>query len=278
MPEGWEWDETLFEGSAPFYAQGRLAYAADLAERLAEALGLDGQGRLLDVGCGPGSLTLVLAGLFREAVGLDPDAGMVAEAARHAQELGIANIRWVRAMAEELPLDLGNFRVVTFGQSFHWMDRDHVAATVREMLEPGGAFVLIADLKDPLPELPADAPYPVPPFAEIRALVERELGTVRRAGQGVLAHGSPGGEGVVLANAGFGDMERLVLPVPKPIVRTADDIVAWVFSLSYSAPHLFGSRRNAFETELRDVLHATSPEDRFSEAPPDTEVRIWRRA
>jgi cyclopropane fatty-acyl-phospholipid synthase-like methyltransferase len=39
---------------------------------LAEDLGLDGSGRLLDVGCGPGVLAVRLAHLFEDAVGLDP--------------------------------------------------------------------------------------------------------------------------------------------------------------------------------------------------------------
>jgi ubiquinone/menaquinone biosynthesis C-methylase UbiE len=46
----------------------------------------------LDVGCGPGILTVRLAGLFEEAVGLDPDPEMIAEGRRAAEERGIANI------------------------------------------------------------------------------------------------------------------------------------------------------------------------------------------
>jgi hypothetical protein len=45
--------------------------------------------------------------------------------------------------AEELPGELGRFRVVTFAQSFHWFDRPRVARAVHRMLEPGGACVLV---------------------------------------------------------------------------------------------------------------------------------------
>ena len=61
-----------------------MAYPPELAERLTELLELDGTGRLLDVGCGPGSLTLLLADRFASAVGVDADAGMLAEAERLA--------------------------------------------------------------------------------------------------------------------------------------------------------------------------------------------------
>jgi len=73
----WEWDETLFTGAAPYYAQGRLPYAEGLANALRASLALDGRGRLLDVGCGPGVVTVQLAHLFDEVVGLDPDPDIV---------------------------------------------------------------------------------------------------------------------------------------------------------------------------------------------------------
>jgi hypothetical protein len=42
---------------------------------------------------------------------------------------------------------LGTFRIVLFAQSFHWTDRDRVAATVFGMLAPRGAFVRVSDRK-----------------------------------------------------------------------------------------------------------------------------------
>jgi 2-polyprenyl-3-methyl-5-hydroxy-6-metoxy-1,4-benzoquinol methylase len=47
---------------------------------VARALALDGRGRLLDVGCGPGIVALELTSLFEEVVGLDADPDMIAEA------------------------------------------------------------------------------------------------------------------------------------------------------------------------------------------------------
>ena len=278
MPQGWEWDETLYLGSAPYYVRGRLPYAPGLADALRTALALDGRGRLLDVGCGPGVLALLLAPLFDEVVGVDPDAGMLAEAERRAAEGGIGNTRWVQLRAEALPAGLGHFRVATFGQSFHWMEQDRVATTILAMLDPGGAFVHISDDKTPHEEHDEPLPYPAPPHELIRALVRRFLGPVRRAGQGVLPHGTPGGEAAVLQRAGFTGPERLLLPAGKVVVRSADDVVAAAFSRSDSAPHLFGDRLAAFEAALRDLLHATSPSGRFAERVPDTEVRIWRKA
>ncbi|MER6359133.1 class I SAM-dependent methyltransferase [Streptomyces sp. NPDC001634] len=255
MPDGWHWDSTLFQGSAAFYERGRLPYAPGFAESLATVLGLDGRGRLLDVGCGPGSVMLAMARFFTETVGVDPDEDMLAEAERQARRRGVTNARWVTSRAEDLPADLGEFRVVVFANSFHWMDRDRVAATVFELLEPGGAFVHMSDLKDqygesvpqPRPQSPSD---PAPPNAEIRELVRRYLGPVRRAGQGTLPNGTPGREDLVLEKAGFEAFARHVIPAGQVVERSADDIVAWVFSLSHSAPHLFEDRLVDFERDL----------------------------
>lgn len=278
VDSAWEWDDLLFSGAAAHYRRGRLPYAPGLAAALAGALDLDGRGRLLDVGCGPGTLALELAHLFGEVVGVDPDGGMIAEAARGAAGPGVAGrCRWLRARAEELPAGLGTFTVATFGQSFHWMDQERVAGTVREMLRPGGALVHIADLKTKAPA--AEGPrYPAVPYVAVGELVKGYLGPVRRAGRGTLPRGTRGGEAVVLARAGFLGPERLVVPGGQPLERTADDVVAWTFSMSSSAPHLFGPRLDAFEADLRRLLADASPTGRFSERGPSTEVFVWGTA
>ncbi|MFF3849262.1 class I SAM-dependent methyltransferase [Streptomyces sp. NPDC002328] len=275
MVVGWEWDETLFSGAAAYYARGRLPYAPGLVDVLTEALGLDGRGRLLDVGCGPGTLALELAHRFGEVVGVDPDRGMIAEAERGAAEAGVAGkATWVRARAEQLPAGLGAFTVVTFGQSFHWMDRDLVAVTVRGMLERGGALVHVSDVKEENRSLDG-LPWPAVPYAALEELVRRYLGPVRRAGQGVLPQGTPGGESAVYARAGFHGPDRHVVPGGQLLERTVDDVVAWMFSMSFAAPHLFGPRRDDFETDLRRRLSKASPSGRFSELGPGTEVFVW---
>lgn len=286
MPRGWQWDETLFRGSARYYERGRLPYPPGLADAVALVLRLDGRGRLLDVGCGPGIIALRLAGLFAEVVGLDADQDMLVEAERRAAELGIGNARWVHALAEDLPADLGMFRAATFAQSFHWMDRERVAATIFAMLEPGGAFVQVSTAQGavllptmPLPYQPPTEPlpHPLPPREAISALVTRYLGPERRAGQGVLLYGTPGNEDAVVRGAGFDPIEVVEVPGRQVITRTADDLVAALYSGSGTAPHLFGDRLPQFEAELRAILAETSPSGLFAEQTGDAEVRVWRK-
>ncbi|MEV6847615.1 GNAT family N-acetyltransferase [Actinoplanes sp. NPDC051411] len=91
MIAGWEWDESLFAGAARHYARGRLPYTPGFPAALAGALAPDGRGRLLDAGCGPGTVTAPLASLealvrlrmanARAHVALDPAAYRVPDSA-----------------------------------------------------------------------------------------------------------------------------------------------------------------------------------------------------
>ncbi len=269
----WQWDPSLYAGSAEHYAVGRMAYPAALAEALRDELGLDGRGRLLDVGCGPGSLTLLLAPLFEEAVGVDADGGMLEVAASRSE---LTNVRWRQLRAEELPADLGTFRLVTFAQSFHWMDQALVADRVRGMLTPDGAWVHVGATTHRGVEGADQLPHPRPPWADIDTLVARYLGPVRRAGQGVLPTGTRPGEEEVMRAAGYSGPTRLVIGGDEVEERTVDDLVASVFSLSSSTPHLFGPDLAAFEADLRDLLTNSADNGRFSERRREIEAVIWR--
>jgi hypothetical protein len=62
---------------------------------------------------------------------------MLAEGLRAAQKRDITNIRWAQTLAEDLPgAAPGPYRLVTFGQSFHWTDEQTVAEKVYDLLEP----------------------------------------------------------------------------------------------------------------------------------------------
>jgi SAM-dependent methyltransferase len=273
--EDWTWDDTVFAGTAAYYRQGRKPYAPALVDVLAENLHLDGRGRLLDVGCGPGTVALFLAHRFEIVTGLDADREMLREAELAGAEEGVANANWVQMRAEELPGSLGTFRMISFGQSFHWMDRPRVAAAAREMLDLDGAVVQVDLWHQNPPGQPASGPFPAIPEAAIDDLRRRWLGPDRRAGQG-FRNTSPDGEDKVFQAAGFAPEELVVVPDDRVLERTVDDVVAWVLSTSSTAPHLFGDRLDDFIGDLRSLLFAASPGGRFSVALSDNRLRIRR--
>jgi SAM-dependent methyltransferase len=271
------YDPTLYLGTAAYYVYGRPPYSRHLVQTLTAELGLDGSGRLLDVGCGPGVLARVLADRFEEVVGIDPDAEMLTEGARHADQSGISNIRWVQALAEDIAtFNLGAFRLVTFGQSFHWTDRERVAEMVYDSLEPGGAQALIghAHAGRPQPEGPG---YPPIPHDAIRGIIDRYLGPRRRAGQGFLSLPSDRHEDV-LARTRFGTPRSLFCTGLDDIVQNIDGVLANYFSTSFAAPHLFGDQLSRFEFDVRAALTARSPSGLFWDWPGDTQILLARKA
>ena len=271
----WSWDPTLYAGSARFYAAGRVGYPVELVEVLVDALALDGSGRLLDVGCGPGSLTLLLAPHFAEAIGVDADGDMLAEAARLAEQQSLRNVRWRRLRGEDLPAGLAHVRVATFAQSLHWMDRRLVTAKVRAMLGPGGAAVHVHATTHQGLDTDAQLAHPRPPREEITRLVRRYLGRQPRAGQGVLAAGASEPEEVIYRAAGFTGPESLEVP-GQVVERNVEEITASVYSLSSAAPHLFGDRLEQFDAELRQLLAEVADDGCFSEQMRSIALDVWR--
>ena len=270
MTESWQWDETLYAGSAAHYVRGRLPYPDDLGKQIATAAGLGKRARALDVGCGPGSLTLLLAGSVDHVVGIDADPAMIAQASLAARRAGLENILWRRMRAEELPVDLGCFDLVTFAQSLHWMDRQQVLTIVREMLRPGGRCVHVHatthrgdSTVDPLPR-------PRPPYDEIDALVSSYLGLTRPAGR------SSGDEDSVYRQSGFDRATYFKIEGGEVVERTVEEIVAATFSLSSSTPYLLGPRQADFEADLKALLEATSQDGLFCERVPELAFDVWR--
>lgn len=269
------YDPTIYLGAAAHYRFGRPPYSPDLEDFLAREFDLDGTARLLDGGCGPGILTVRLAPMFAEVIGLDPDPDMLAEGKREADSRGITNIRWVQALAEDLPdAAPGPFRLVTFGQSFQWTDEQLVAEKVYDMLEPGGALALVVHTVEgrPVPP-PAGVPIPQDELAEI---VVKYLGTINRAGQGkreVRTHRFED----VLSKTRFGMPESIFLPGIPDLMRSTDSVLSGFFSVSFSAPHLYGDRVDEFADEVRSLLRDRSPDGMFWDWPGDTEVVVARK-
>ena len=96
---------------------------------------------LLDVGCGPGTLTTDLARHVAPGpvVGVDLSEGVVAEAERHARDAGASNATFLVADFRSAGLPPGSFDVVHAHQVLQHL-RDPVGAlrVMRRLAKPGG--------------------------------------------------------------------------------------------------------------------------------------------
>ena len=134
-----------FDGLARFYAGFRPGYPAPVFDLLIAEASLTSSSRMLDLGCGPGSVAIALAGRVQSVTGVDMDEEMLAEAARLAAERGLGNLRWVLARAEEFDDEPGTYQLVVIASAFHWMDRPVVAAKAHSLLAPGGVLAVLGN-------------------------------------------------------------------------------------------------------------------------------------
>ncbi|MEK8108991.1 class I SAM-dependent methyltransferase [Micromonospora sp. M12] len=208
-------------------------------------------------------------------MGVDADRDMLAEGQQRAAEVGVTNVEWRQLRAEALPADLGTFRVVTFAQSFHWMDRPLVAGRVREMLTPDGAWVHVG--ANTHQGVAGDDPLPYPDRPGSRSTSWSRATWDRSAGLGrAAADGHALRRGRDHARGGLHRPARITVEQGMVVERSVDEIASAVFSLSSSAPHLFADRLAAFSADLRQLLTTAARNGRFAERRRDIDVAIWR--
>jgi SAM-dependent methyltransferase len=108
---------------------------------------VSGRSRALDLGCGPGKISMVLAEHFAEVVALDPsqvmiDTGRAADNARHS------NITWTTASAEDYNSD-SRFDLVVAGTSIHWLD--HAIMFPKLSVWTNTVAIVTGDAPEPAP-------------------------------------------------------------------------------------------------------------------------------
>ena len=242
-----------FQSAVPYYERYRLAYPDRLIARVVALLGLKPGDAVLDLGCGPGSLSLPLARLGMAVTAADPEPEMLAAAEATAKSAGVALTLW-RGGSYDLAPAMGPYRLVTIGRAFHWMDRLATLTMLDRIVAPNGAVVLFHDAHPVLPEnewfktlCKVGDRYgrtAQPHIAERKALGHRRYEPF-------------------LYQSAFTQLDGLSVTIRKPIRE--DEIVGRAFSQSTTSPEKLGARADAFEAELRERLRGLSPYGDFIE-------------
>ena len=104
---------------------------------------LDPSDRVLDIGCGPGTITAGLARRAGTVIGADISSAVVEEARCHAADEGVENLSFEVASAYELPWSDGSFDVVFAHQVLqHLADPVRALREARRVLRPGGVIAV----------------------------------------------------------------------------------------------------------------------------------------
>ncbi len=234
--------ERRFKSTVPFYVRYRTRYPDELLRDVAEAVGLGDESRVLDLGCGPGFLAIGFAPLAGEVLGMDPEPLMLEAARAEASEADVA-VTFIEGSSETLGPQLGQFRLVTMGRSFHWMDRLRTLAVLDGLIEPDGAVTLFHDQR---PEAPENAWKQV--WEQVRDAWSDDPGSHRRRQR----RGGEGDHEAVLRQSAFSEVHRLTR---RSVRRTTmDEMIGRTLSMSGTSPERVGERRPELEAELRAAL------------------------
>jgi ubiquinone/menaquinone biosynthesis C-methylase UbiE len=133
--------DTVSEG----YDGPALKFFLRSAENLAELLGPKGDEHVLDVACGTGHASVAVARRLQRGrvTAVDFSAGMLGQARRKAEALGIRNISFIEGDMQALPFPEGSFdaAVCAFG-IFFVMDMETQLAHIASRVKHGGTIMV----------------------------------------------------------------------------------------------------------------------------------------
>jgi demethylmenaquinone methyltransferase/2-methoxy-6-polyprenyl-1,4-benzoquinol methylase/phosphoethanolamine N-methyltransferase len=125
-----------------------LGRERQLRERTVALARVEPGDRVLEVGCGTGSLTIAakaVAGPAGEVYGIDPSKQMIAAARRKAARKGV-DVRFESGAGEKLRFGDGEFDRVLCSLVLHHLPPDlkvAVLTEIRRVLKPGGIFLAV---------------------------------------------------------------------------------------------------------------------------------------
>ena len=247
----------LYRGTASYYDRFRLSYPAALIDDLSRRAVVNDTGRLLDLACGPGTVTFALCDRFAEVWAVDQEPEAVDFAAARAEDRGVRHVRWIAGRAEDVdPAEV--FDVVTIGTAFHRLDRRRVADLAVRWLRTGGYLALL--WSDTAINGAA---------AWQQALAAVVVDWMRRAGADdrlpadLEEHLTQLPHVTVLADAGFDVVGRYEFVEIHD--WTLAELAGLVYSTSLLPRVVLGDRVGEFETDLRERLLAVEPSSIFRE-------------
>jgi SAM-dependent methyltransferase len=131
---------SLFDGVAPLYEASRLGYPSDIIEFVVTTAALGADSTVLEVGCGTGQLTELLASFGFSLTAIDIGPSMIAGA---EHRLDGSAVSFQVASFEDFAAAEATFDLIVSGAAFHWLDPEVRFCKSARLLRPGGWLALL---------------------------------------------------------------------------------------------------------------------------------------
>jgi ubiquinone/menaquinone biosynthesis C-methylase UbiE len=258
-----------FRGTAWYYARFREGYPKEFFDLIQHKFTLLKSDRILDLGCGTGQIAIPICSQVKEVVAMDPEPEMIAEGKNQAAIQGARNIVWVEGGSEDLSTignTLGRFKLVTMGNSFHWMDREKILEELYEMIIGDGGIAIVGNTS--IWTKTTNGWQLI-----VKAVISKWLGEERRAGSGIFQVPAKRYEQNIMESQ-FKRMETW--KHHWVVSSTLNSVVGNLYSTSYANPYVLGNKKEAFEKELRDALLKANPSGVFSSEGDLEAILAWK--
>ncbi len=133
----------VFDEAAELYRQARPTYPLELIEDLIRESRLRPGARILELGAGPGTASVLFAGRGYRLLCLEPGARLAEIAMRRLAS--DANVRVAVTTFEEWTVEPEPFDLLFAAQSFHWIDPRVRFSKAARALAPEGTLAIFAN-------------------------------------------------------------------------------------------------------------------------------------
>lgn len=130
-----------FEEVADLYSEVRPGYPEPLIEEILTLSGLPPEGRILEIGCGPGNATLPFARRGYRILGIELGPRLAALAAQRCRDYPGVAIQC--ADFETCPLEDAAFDLALSADALHWIPPQIAYPKIARVLKPSGSAALI---------------------------------------------------------------------------------------------------------------------------------------
>jgi SAM-dependent methyltransferase len=138
--------KTTFGKKSRLYESTRIGYPEELIDDVIKLSEMPKDGKILDIGCGPGKATVPFAKRGYNILGVDISSELIEIAKENSKTF--PNASYKVASFEQANLPLNSFNLITAAQSWHWIDPDIRYKRTHDLLVDSGSIAIFWKFQD----------------------------------------------------------------------------------------------------------------------------------